>query len=282
MSHSGRRPATGARRIGALLLGLLLGLSILASAGAQPALDGEGFDHYTLALTWHPGFCESRRDPPRECREPRLRGSADDGFVLHGLWPSLPERFAEDGVTPRRWWAEGCFLEQPRARGSFCRAHRPFKLPEALAGALDAAMPGRASCLDRYQYAKHAACLNLPAEAYFATAVDLVAAINASAFGDFVVINQGGSVARNALIAAFEAAFGEATGRALQLVCSGRGNRLLSEVRIGIAADALASFPASSSLVPLRRGRCASRIHIARLAAAQPANERSLQTRPGT
>ncbi len=267
MNYSGRRLAAIASCAAALLLGLLLGVP--ASAGAQPTLDAEGFDHYTLALTWHPGFCESRRDPPRECREPRLREAAGDGFVLHGLWPSLPERFAEDGVTRSRWWAEGCFVEQPRARGSFCRAHPPFQLPAALAGELDEAMPGRASCLDRYQYAKHAACLNLPAEGYFSTAVELVAAVNASAFADFVVINQGGVVARNALIEAFEAAFGEATGRALQLVCDGRGHRLLSEVRIGIKASELGAFPAAASLVPLRRGRCNAQVRIARFEPGQ-------------
>ncbi|WP_136066280.1 ribonuclease T2 family protein [Modicisalibacter radicis] len=255
--------------VAALLLGACLAVS--ASAQAQPALDAGGFAHYTLALTWHPGFCETRNQPPRECRDPRLRDAADEGFVLHGLWPSLPERFAARGMTRQRWWAEGCFAERSRPRGGFCRAHSPFELPEALADELDEAMPGRASCLDRYQYAKHAACLNLPAEAYFDTAVDLVAAVNASAFADFVVLNQGGTVARNALIEAFGAALGGADGRALQLVCGGRGNRLLTEVRIGIDADALATFPAAESLMPLRRGRCAARVRIADFELGQPA-----------
>lgn len=269
MNGAIRGAALGGRCVAALLLGMCLVAT--APSRAEPALDADGFDHYTLALTWHPGFCQSRSRPPRECREPRLHDAADDGFVLHGLWPSLPERFAARGMTRQRWWTEGCFAEQPRARGSFCRAHPPFALPEPLAGELDEAMPGRASCLDRYQYAKHAACLNLPAEGYFDVAVDLVAAVNASAFADFVVINQGGTVARNALIESFEAAFG-ADGRALQLVCGGRGNRLLTEVRIGIDADALAAFPAARSLVPLRRGRCAPRVHIDRFGSAQPPN----------
>lgn len=227
------------------------------------ALSAEGFDHYTLALTWHPGFCASRSRPPRECRESALAEGADRGFVLHGLWPSLPERFAERGVDRRRWWREGCFLETPRADGSFCRAHPPLELPEGLERRLDAAMPGRASCLDRYQYAKHAACLALPEAAYFAASVTLVEAVNESAFGAFVTLNQGGEVARNALIDAFEAAFGEQTGRALRLACGGRGNRLLTEVRIGIAADRLADFPAAESLVRQPRGRCATRVRLA-------------------
>ncbi|WP_280549741.1 ribonuclease I [Halomonas sp. 11-S5] len=246
------------------LLGLVLLLAALPSLAEAPleGLPAEGFDHYTLALTWHPGFCESRSRPPRECREPDLREWAERGFVLHGLWPSLPARFAERGIDRRRWWREGCFLETPRPDGSFCRAHPPLDLPEALGDALDAAMPGRASCLGRYQYAKHAACLALPEAAYFSASVALVERVNASAFGAFVTLNQGGEVARNDLINAFEAAFGQDTGRALRLECGGRGNRLLTEVRIGIAAARLADFPAAESLVRQDRGRCATRVRI--------------------
>ncbi|APE32498.1 ribonuclease I [Halomonas aestuarii] len=226
-------------------------------------MSAEGVDHYTLALTWHPGFCESRSRPPRECREPALREGADRGFVLHGLWPSLPERFADRGVDRRRWWQKGCFLETPRPEGSFCRAHPPLALSAALGRHLDAVMPGRASCLDRYQYAKHAACLALPEQAYVAAAVALVEAVNESAFGAFVTLQQGREVSRNALIDAFEAAFGEDTGRALRLECRGRGRRLLTEVRIGISAERLADFPAAESLVRQDRGRCATRVRIA-------------------
>ena len=91
----------------------------------------------------------------------------------------------------------------------------------------------------------------------------LVEAVNESAFGAFVTLQQGGEVSRNALIDAFEAAFGEGTGRALRLECRGRGRRLLTEVRIGIAAERLADFPSAESLVRQDRGRCATRVRIA-------------------
>ncbi|APX94655.1 ribonuclease I [Halomonas sp. 1513] len=240
-----------------LLLALLVAWPGLAAADAT-RLEGEGFDHYTLALTWHPGFCDTHSRPPDECRERQ----AGQGFVLHGLWPSLPERFARDGVDRPQWWREGCFIEAPRADGSFCRAHPPFQLPAPLAEALDEGMPGRASCLDRYQYAKHAACLALDAEDYFAASLALLERVNASAFADFVVLNQGGEVARNELIGAFEAAFGRGTGRALRLECRGPGNRRLSEVRIGIDAERLGDFPEADSLVEQRPGRCHNRVQI--------------------
>ncbi|MDT8893098.1 ribonuclease I [Halomonas sp. I1] len=254
-----------ARRWQALLSILLLGVALFGASPARaevPSIAASGFDHYTLALTWHPGFCASRSRPPRECREPELRRGTEQGFVLHGLWPSLPHRLSERGVERRHWWRQGCFIEHERPEGGFCR-HPALELPDDLAGELDSVMPGRASCLGRYQYAKHAACLNVTAEDLFDTSVALVEAVNASAFADFLVIHRGGEVARNALIEAFEAAFGEDTGRALRLECAGRGNRLLTEVRIGIDARSLADFPASSSLVRLGRGDCASRVRIA-------------------
>ncbi len=247
----------------AILLGAFLALWLGSGQPRAWALEAEGFDHVTLALTWHPGFCDSHRRPPRECREPGLWEGTDQGFVLHGLWPSLPARFADQGIDRRRWWREGCFLERPRPAGGFCRAHPPLALSAPLSDALDEAMPGRHSCLDRYQYAKHAVCLALPQEAYVAAALRLQAAVNASAFADFVVLNQGGEVGRNDLIRAFEAAFGEGSGRALRLECRGRGNRTLSEVRIAIDSERLADFPAADSLVRQERGRCASRVHIA-------------------
>ncbi|SDJ02243.1 ribonuclease T2 family protein [Billgrantia gudaonensis] len=251
---------------------LLVAWLLTSFAAAQPAERGESavsrlerddFGHYTLALTWHAGFCATRSSPPRECREPTPHEGASQGFVLHGLWPSLPERFAERGVDRRRWWAEGCFLERPRADGGFCRARPPFGFDAPLAEALDEAMPGRASCLDRYQYAKHAACFAIEPADYFAAALDLQTAVNDSAFGAFVTLNHGGEVARNDLIEAFEAAFGEGTGRALRLECRGRANRVLTEVRIAIDAERLGDFPDAESLVRQQRGRCATRVTIA-------------------
>lgn len=240
-------------------------LLMLASGptSARSSLEAQEFDHYVLALTWHRGFCQMTSQSRKECRNPKDRDASKEGFVLHGLWPSLPKRFANDGITPRRWREKGCFLEQPRANGSFCRAHAPFAFAASFADELDEAMPGRASCLDRYQYAKHAACLALPAEDYFATAVDLMEKVNASAFVDFMMINRGGEVERSALTKAFEAAFGKGTGRAMSLKCKGFGKRTLTEVRIGIDAKRLEDFPKAKSLVPLRRGQCAPRITLA-------------------
>ncbi|WP_148252032.1 ribonuclease T2 family protein [Aidingimonas lacisalsi] len=234
-------------------------LAFAALGDDSVAHDPAAFDHYTLALTWHPGFCATQSRPPDECRD--VEASKQQGFVLHGLWPSLPKRFAERGIDRERWWRDGCFIDDDRLGGGFC-AHPEPSLPAPLADDVADVMPGQASCLDHYQYAKHAACLALPETDYFALSVDLLERVNASAFVDFVVINRGGEVAIDELMTAFEAAFGEGTRQALHLACRGRGNRILSEVRIGIEAERIEAFPAPDSLAPQPPGECSPRIRI--------------------
>jgi ribonuclease T2 len=48
------------------------------------------FDHYVLSLSWAPGFCAALASQTRDCASARRTG-----FVLHGLWPELP-----DGIFP--------------------------------------------------------------------------------------------------------------------------------------------------------------------------------------
>lgn len=62
---------------------LMLWLVGMAPLAAQSNRAG-AFDHYLLALTWMPSFCEiegERRD------DPRCADGARAGWMLHGLWP---------------------------------------------------------------------------------------------------------------------------------------------------------------------------------------------------
>jgi len=69
------------RKTGAVALMVwLIGIAPLAAQSNRAGV----FDHYLLALTWMPSFCEiegARRD------DPRCAAGARAGWMLHGLWP---------------------------------------------------------------------------------------------------------------------------------------------------------------------------------------------------
>lgn len=252
-------PRAAVHRLAGLIVTLGLCLTPLLAWGLTPTRFSD-FSHYTLALSWHPGFCASAGESRPECDAPQRYPA----LVLHGLWPSLPGSLAARGMTRRQWWQEGCFhFSAPaRAAGDFC-ALSPLALDDRLAAELATDMPGRASCLERHEYAKHAACFGFGADDYFATALRLRDALVASAFGDYLRIHSATAVGRNELIAAFERAFGRGQGRALKLQCVRDGGRaLLTELQIGIRADALDAFPAASSLARLETGNCATTIWL--------------------
>ncbi len=127
--------------------------SLIGKVGpSEPVTRGEGadFDHYTLAMSWHSGFCAGAGRRP-ECRK------ASGELVLHGLWPSNRQ-------GPHPAWCGG------EARQGFC-AYPALSLEGEQEAALASVMPGVASCLGRYQWQKHGRCSGLPLETYFERAI---------------------------------------------------------------------------------------------------------------
>jgi ribonuclease T2 len=100
---------------------------------------------YTLALSWSPEFCQSRKGQARFAMQ---CGGADDfGFILHGLWP------------------EGAGNVHP----AWCRPAAP--LPAALVRQNLCAMPGVA--LMQHEWAKHGTCASNDPAQYFGAATRL-------------------------------------------------------------------------------------------------------------
>lgn len=104
---------------------------------------------YTLALSWSPEYCRTRRASPADRFQ--CGGGGRFGFVLHGLWP--------EGRGQQ--WPQHC---RPAAL-----------LPERLLRANLCIMPSVQ--LMQHEYAKHGTCANLAPDAYFRTATGLYAAL---------------------------------------------------------------------------------------------------------
>lgn len=115
---------------------LLAVAAALAFAGAAAA---QAVDHYVLALSWSPTFCETA---DRERERLQCDPSADHTFIVHGLWPNTADD-APDYCS--------------RARGPSRRTLREM---------LDI-MPSPG--LIRHQWRKHGTCSGLDPDAYFET-----------------------------------------------------------------------------------------------------------------
>jgi ribonuclease T2 len=222
---------------------------MLVAADASPSVD-----HLVLALNWEPAFCQFNMDKP-ECAELRDSDFAATHLAIHGLWPDLPES------KRLRYCGLDQHLEQMDQRNRWCELPE-LPLNSETRAALDTAMPGARSCLDRHEWTEHGTCSGLDAEGYFATTLRLAKAVQASALGDLLAANVGRELPRRKLVDAFEASFGADAGKALTLLCA---QQRLIELRITLQASAIDGALGADDLRPTAggtRGSCPATILI--------------------
>jgi ribonuclease T2 len=152
-----------------------------------------------------------------------------DHFALHGLWPDddycAVSAANEDADRSGRW----SDLPAPN-------------LSASTRAALDQAMPGTQSMLERHEWIKHGSCARATADAYFARAVALLAEINASAVRELFAGNLGQSVTQGDIRTAFDDAFGRSAGSRVRVACERDGNRrIVTELTIGLYGDVMGS-----------------------------------------
>jgi ribonuclease T2 len=204
-------------------------LGLLLLTACEPAPD---FDHYVLALSWQPAFCETHANKP-ECRALDATDFAASNLVLHGLWPSdaLAEEPAYCGVAAgeRATDESGQWCELP-----------PPGADHATESALQDLMPGAASCLDRHEWLKHGTCSGLDADAYFAASARLTEGFQATRLAGVLRHSVGREVPLIRLVEAFERDFGAEAGAALTITCRRSGGRAyLAEIRVALRRDAV-------------------------------------------
>jgi len=195
----------------------------------EPAAE---IDHYVLALSWQPAFCERNADKP-ECRELDGGDFAATHLVLHGLWPN-----AADGEHP--YYCGVSFSDRRTDdAGDWCA------LPQTGADQdtqfdLKRLMPGAKSCLDRHEWIKHGTCSGLDGDAYFDASVRLVQEIQTTQLSELLRGNIGEQVFIRDLIQAFEQDFGADAAAALRITCRrGDGGTYLAEIRLALRPEAI-------------------------------------------
>lgn len=112
------------------------------------------FEHFTLALSWHPTFCLT--NPTKKTS--KSYNSKNSPFVLHGLWPS----------TKKRTHPAYCLGQIQVEKCQF----PPLNLNFTLTQKLKTIMPGVDNCLDRYQWEKHGTSSGMDANTYYTRAYE--------------------------------------------------------------------------------------------------------------
>lgn len=239
---------------------LLLGASSYAvradNLAPQENID---FKTYVLALSWQPGFCQSKDYAPKECSTLR-NGEGDlDALTIHGLWPSLPDSLQSEVRGVSNWHSKGCSAvtdsatqdKYPIATKPWCDT-QPVAMSPAFHQKLVKYMPGinEPTCLHQYEYAKHGVCFGFPPEDYFGAMVRLNSDLRNSPVGKFMKDNYGKVVKTADFKQVIAETYGvDASNYAVQLSCSNQGKKkknnqqsFLTEMRLTLKEDAI-NFP---------------------------------------
>lgn len=180
---------------------------------------------FVLAISWQPAFCETRPNRP-ECTSQTADRPDASQFSLHGLWPQRME-FCDVPGRQQMLDRDGDWDELPAP-----------KLSAGLRKELEVAMPGTQSQLDRHEWLKHGTCYGTDAEEYFADALAMLEAINASGVRELFAANAGKQITQEGVRAAFDRSFGADVGLRVRVACERDGNRrIITELTIGLTGD---------------------------------------------
>jgi ribonuclease T2 len=180
---------------------------------------------YVLAISWQPAFCETAEHRP-ECRSQTADRFDASHFTLHGLWPQRVD-YCEVSRTDQLADRDGDWSALPAP-----------ELGEPTLARLREMMPGTQSGLDRHEWLKHGTCYGEPADAYFADALAMLEAVNASAVRDLFARSVGKQLTQKQVRDAFDIAFGTGAGQRVRLACERDGQRrLITELTIGLTGE---------------------------------------------
>lgn len=232
---------------------LFAGAAQAADACPKPALP-EMVRYWALALTWQPGFCESRDADklPREC----AWSSRMTSLTLHGLWPQ-GEEYCERGL-PAQLRPDYVRLVQTGCSGD--RRNLPvFPLSAEVSDRLAKVMPGMASRLQDHEYLKHGTCSGMTPDAYFTLSTQLVDKVNGAGLGRFLRDRAGQEIRVAELCQAIGQAFGAEAVRAVegdwkQVTFKGEKRRMLVELRLWLQADGTALDVRPANFVAVQPG----------------------------
>lgn len=180
---------------------------------------------YVLAVSWQPGFCETR--PQRaECLNQSAEQRDATHFSLHGLWP-LRKSYCGVAADMKARDRKDNWLDLPKLAMADDTADRLF-----------IAMPGTKSGLDRHQWLRSGTCFGGTAQDYFSLQLRLLDELNASAVQALFAGRIGHEVSEAEIKEAFDRSFGAKAGDRVRMRCQKVGDRdLVTGLTIGLAGE---------------------------------------------
>ncbi|MCZ4092115.1 ribonuclease T2 [Sinorhizobium psoraleae] len=233
------KAVTNLTRVATLILGL--GLSSLAAAEDVSTDETEGATssdrtQYVLAVSWQPGFCETR--PTRkECVDQTADRFDATRFSLHGLWP-LKKSYCGVEAELKARDRKGDWLDLPK-----------LAMADETSARLLVAMPGVKSGLDRHQWLQSGTCQAAKAEDYFKLQLRLLDELNSSAVQALFAEKVGSEIGESEIKQAFDRSFGAGAGDRVRMRCQTvEGRSVITGLTIGLSGD-LAGKDALKSLI---------------------------------
>ncbi len=217
-----------AGRVQRLIFGLamiLCGFGVMVAKAAENAEADphKGKTEYILAVSWQPGFCETR--PGRkECTSQTAERFDATHFSLHGLWP-LKKSYCGVAADMKARSQKGNWLDLPQ-----------LAVARETADRLLVAMPGTQSGLDRHQWLRSGTCHSGTAQDYFSLQLAFLDRLNASPVGALFSARLGGQVTEMEIKQAFDEGFGKGAGDRVRMRCQKDGSRsVVTGLTIGLS-----------------------------------------------
>ncbi|WP_428429331.1 ribonuclease T2 [Pararhizobium sp.] len=221
-------------RLSVFALAVMFASSAIAEEQVSSA---KGKTEYILAISWQPGFCETR--PTRtECAGQTAERYDATHFSLHGLWP-VKKSYCGVAADIKARAQKGDWLELPQ-----------LAMTQETAAKLKVAMPGTQSGLDRHQWLRSGTCHGGTAQDYFSVQLRLLEDINASAVRSLFAGRIGQDVTESEVKRAFDDSFGKGAGDRVRMRCQKVGARsVITGLTIGLSGDVSAHAGLSSLIL---------------------------------
>ncbi|KQS98272.1 MULTISPECIES: ribonuclease T2 [unclassified Rhizobium] len=210
------------RRLGLVWIGAILASAAFAAEKASPP---PAKTQYILAVSWQPGFCETRPNR-KECAGQTADRFDATHFSLHGLWP-MKKSYCGVAADIRARDKKGSWLDLPQ-----------LAMAEDTVARLLVAMPGTQSGLDRHQWLRSGTCQGGTAQDYFSLQLKFLDELNGSAVRTLFAGRIGKEVTESEIKQAFDTSFGIGAGERVRMRCQKAGARsVITGLTIGLSGD---------------------------------------------